>query len=512
MNSSREPKISTLPSGWAWTQIDDVLEPQEDGQTLHQGWSPRCEKVPSQSEEDWGVLKTTAIQPGLFLPEHNKLLPEELRPRPRIEVRAGDILITCAGPRARCGVACLVKRTRRRLMMSGKMYRFRVPSQNMESRFVEYFLQTMAARDAIDKMKTGGSDSGLNLTHDRFRLLGIPLAPTPEQRRIVAKIEELFSQLDAGVEELKKAKAQLKRYRQSVLKAAFEGRLTSEWRLANSDKIEPVAKLLERIRAERKKARGTKYKEPPPLDTMGLPELPEGWAWARLDELADSMLGKMLDKARHTTGTRLPYLRNVNVRWCTVDTDDLSTMFFRDGESDRYGLAKDDVLVCEGGEPGRAAVWHDEIPDMRFQKALHRVRLAAGMPPMWLVLQLQRDAAQGHLEDYFTGSTIKHFTGEGLSRYAVRIAPLAEQRLVVEEVERRLSIADAEEKAIEAALKQAARLRQSILKRAFEGRLVPQDPMDEPADRLLERIRAEKAKQAAGQPRGRGRRTAAAGK
>jgi type I restriction enzyme S subunit len=92
------------------------------------------------------------------------------------------------------------------------------------------------------------------------------------------------------------------------------------------------------------------------------------------------------------------------------------------------------------------------------------------------------------------------------------LPPLAEQRQVIAEVEQRLSVIDAEEKAIEAALKQAARLRQSILKRAFDGRLVPQDPTDEPADRLLERIRAEKAKQAAGQPRGRGRRTATAGK
>jgi type I restriction enzyme, S subunit len=489
------PARANLPPGWAWTQIDDVLEPQEDGQTLHQGWSPRCEKAPSQTEEDWGVLKTTAIQPGLFLPEHNKLLPKGLRPRPRIEVRSGDILVTCAGPRARCGIACLVKRTRRRLMMSGKMYRFRVPSQNMESRFVESYLQTMAARDAIDKMKTGGSDSGLNLTHDRFRLLEIPLAPTPEQRRIVAKIEELFSQLDAAVEELKKAKAQLKRYRQSVLKAAFEGKLTEEWRKRRATSHEPLEtaqELLARIREERKRVLGSKYKDPPPLDTSELPGLPKGWAWARLDCLADSMLGKMLDKAKHTTGSLLPYLRNVNVRWGYVDTGDLAKMYFKAGETERYSVNAGDVLVCEGGEPGRAAVWDGRVENMRFQKALHRVRPTAGILPKWLVLHLQNDAGQGLLERYFTGSTIKHLTGEGLSRYAVRVTATAEQQEIVAAVEERLSVADAEEKAIEAALKQAVRLRQSILKRAFEGRLVPQDPSDEPATELLRRIREQR--------------------
>jgi type I restriction enzyme S subunit len=87
-----------LPRGWVDVEIDELLAPLEDGRTLHQGWSPQCEKYPRQSEDEWGVLKTTAIQPGRFVPEHNKRLPDHLEPRPLIEVRCGDILITCAGP------------------------------------------------------------------------------------------------------------------------------------------------------------------------------------------------------------------------------------------------------------------------------------------------------------------------------------------------------------------------------------------------------------------------------
>ena len=148
--------MSELPDGWIVANLDDVFAVFQDGRTLHQGWSPQCERAPSGSENEWGVLKTTAIQPASFLPEHNKRLPEHLAPRPQIEVFPGDLLITCAGPRARCGIACLVRGTRRRLMMSGKMYRFRMPEQHVSPRYMEFYLQTAQARLAIDVMKTGG--------------------------------------------------------------------------------------------------------------------------------------------------------------------------------------------------------------------------------------------------------------------------------------------------------------------------------------------------------------------
>ena len=118
-----------------------------------------------------------------------------------------------------------------------------------------------------------------------------PLPPLPEQRRIVAKIEELFSDLDAGVDALKKIQALLKRYRQSVLKAAFEGKLTAKWRKAYQGKLEPAFVLLERIQAERKKAGGKKFKELPPVDTTDLPELPVGWEWTSIGTCFDVRVG-----------------------------------------------------------------------------------------------------------------------------------------------------------------------------------------------------------------------------
>ena len=179
--------------------------------------------------------------------------------------------------------------------MSGKVYRFRLPGDYIDARFVEAYLQTTTARDEIDRMKTGGSDSGLNLTHNRFRTLGVPVAPLDEQRRIVEIYEELASDLEAGVAAVERVRAKLRQYRASVLKAAVEGALTTEWRTQHPHS-EPASELLKGIlikrrrlweedQLTRRKAAGkeppmnwkAKYKEPVAPDTTSLTPLPEDW-------------------------------------------------------------------------------------------------------------------------------------------------------------------------------------------------------------------------------------------
>lgn len=113
------------------------------------------------------------------------------------------------------------------------------------------------------------------------------------------------------------------------------------------------------------------------------------WPVVPLGEIAEVKLGKMLDKAKHTSGRLLPYLRNVNVRWGTVNTDDLREMHFDEDEMDRFGLKTGDVLVCEGGEPGRSAVWNGSLPQLKFQKAIHRVRFRKPFEPSMLVYLLE---------------------------------------------------------------------------------------------------------------------------
>ena len=301
----------------------------------------------------------------------------------------------------------------------------------------------------------------------------IPVPLLDDQKDIVSEIEKQFSRLDEAVANLKRVKANLKRYKASVLKAAVEGKLTEDWRKQHPN-VEPASKLLERILAERRakwKGKG-KYKEPIAPDPSNLSPLPEGWTWASVDQFAEVFLGKMLDKQKHRTGRQLPYLRNINVRWGRVDTDDLLEMFFKNDELKRYGLLPCDVLVCEGGEPGRAAVWDGRIPELKYQKALHRVRFYGKSEPRYLVFLLEFLANTGRLERWFTGSTIKHFTRESFISLPTQMPPLIEQEQIVAEVERRLSVIEELEAAVEANLTRAARLRQSILGNAFAGKLV----------------------------------------
>lgn len=177
--------------------LGKLLVPLSNKRLLQQGWSPRCLTTPSPDDQTWGVVKTTAIQFGWFDDIQNKQLPGDLAAKPAIEIQVGDLLMTCAGPRSRCGVPTLVRHSRPRLMMSGKMYRFR-PKPGLDPEFLEKWLLSPEAQRRIDEMKTGISDSGLNLTQDRFLQLPVPLPPPGEQRRIVEILEDHLSHLDAA--------------------------------------------------------------------------------------------------------------------------------------------------------------------------------------------------------------------------------------------------------------------------------------------------------------------------
>lgn len=277
----------------------------------------------------------------------------------------------------------------------------------------------------------------------------VPVAPVNEQRRIVAAIEEHLSRLDAAVHGLKRVQALIQQYRAAVLKVAFEGRL--------------------------------------------LPGVASGGSWPmrRVRELGSVQLGKMLSqKSRSGVGGR-PYLRNKNVRWMRIESDDLLEMDFSEREVEKYSLVPGDVLVCEGGEPGRAAVWRLDRPGMMYQKALHRVRLDQScMLPEFFAYQMWDLASNGVLAKDFTGSTIQHLPLEDILELTLTTPPISVQSEIVREIERCSSLAGAVDREVQTGLARAAALRASILKRAFEGKLVSQDSRDELANILLERIRA----------------------
>lgn len=291
----------------------------------------------------------------------------------------------------------------------------RIGSDVVNPKYLIYLLNSPWFKDQVKQYESGTTRK--RISRKNLGRIEMIFPPLPEQERIVARIEELFSQLDAGVETLKKTKAQLAVYRQAVLKEAFE---------------KVSARVL-------------------------------------LGSISESRLGKMLDSEKNI-GVPRRYLRNINVRWHSFDLSDLSEMPIEENEVGKYSLRKGDLVICEGGEPGRCAVW--ESDDVIFyQKALHRVRFTDSSNPKFYMYYLWYAAQTGQLKSLFTGTGIKHLTGQSLVKVLVPTAERITQDSIVNEIETHLSVCDSIEHTVDLALQQAEAMRQSILKDAFERKL-----------------------------------------
>ncbi len=226
----------------------DCGEPTELGQFItgiEQGWSPKCDNEPELDPTKWAVLTTTAIQAITFDSTENKRLPENLSPRPHLEVEAGDVLMTRAGPRVRCAVCCYVAETAPRRIFSDKIYRIRL-DKSVEPEFFAMMMNAPEMVRALDAIKSGGSESGLNLTQDRLKSLAINIWDRPTQVEVVADIKRQFAKIDRLAAEAAKALKLLGHLDQRILAKAFAGDLVPQ-----DSNDEPAETLLARIREAR---------------------------------------------------------------------------------------------------------------------------------------------------------------------------------------------------------------------------------------------------------------------
>lgn len=369
--------------------------------------------------------------------------------------------------------------------------------------YLYFYVQSLDFLRQRDTLATGSTQ--VALTDSAAQRIYFPLAPLKEQHRIVAKIEELCTGLDAGVEALKKIKTQLKRYRQSVLKHTFEGKLTAEWRQAHKHELEPASILLELIKQERHKTAKGKHKELPPLDTSNLPELPEGWVWSNFEELKKAEknsikagpFGSSLKKESYASHGYKIYGQEQVIR------QNPSYGNYYIGE-EKYVELKScvvkpgDILISLVGTIGKVLILPKDSEPGIINPRLIKLSLEERLVDNKYIKAYIESSA---VRDLFTlashGETMEILNLGILRTLPIPVPPPTEQHRIVEEIEHRFSIADEIEKTVDHSLKQAERLRHSILKRAFEGKLVPQNPSDESAEKLLERIREQRANQIA---------------
>lgn len=372
----------------------------------------------------------------------------------------------------------------------------------------------------ISEKGTGSTFKAITKSFVEELAFGLP--PLPEQRRIVAKIEELFSELDKGIESLKAARVKLTVYRQAVLKHAFEGKLTEQWREKNKDKFETPEQLLEGIKQEREarydqqlkewkaavkewEKSGQSGKKPQrpkklpkvaglPYDLVSkLPPLPGFWTWEKLGWMTCGVeYGTAAKSAR--TG-RVPVLRMGNIQNAQFDWTDL-VYTSDDNEIADYLLHAGDVLFNRTNSPelvGKTAIYKGERPAV-FAGYLIRVNhIRTIVDGQYLNLFLNSHIARQYGNNVKTdGVNQSNINGAKLSNYPFPFCSIEEQRKIASILEKTFSLLDETEDNIVQELQKADALRQSILRKAFAGQLVPQDPHDEPASILLDRIKDER--------------------
>jgi type I restriction enzyme S subunit len=501
----------SLPPGWCWARLEDVAEYVTSGS---RDWSQ------FYSDSDDGALfvrteniKTNALD---FHDIARVLLPATVEGK-RTLLRPSDILMTITG--ANVGRCAIVPDgiPEAYVSQSVALVRLQVPGL---ANFVH--LGALAIfrghKTELEHMAYGIGRPVLNL--DNVRRLPLPLAPKGEQDRIAQSIESYWTRLDDAVATLERLQRKLERYRASVLKAAVEGRLVpTEAALARAEKrdFEPADVLLKRTLAERRRrweeaelaklqAAGkspkddkwkAKYEEPKLPDTKDLPDLPEGWCWASWAQLGFSQNGRAFPSSRYqSNGVRLLRPGNLHESGRVVWTEKNSRCL---------------PVAWEAKYPSHVVGPNELVINLTAQSLaddfLGRVCLTSEGEHCLLNQRIARLSPVGGAARFFlwmfksplfrkfvsslnTGSLIQHMFTSQLETFAVPLPPLREQHRIADEVERLNTIGEQATAAADLNERRCGRLRQAILKWAFEGKLVDQDRNDEPAEGLLERIRA----------------------
>lgn len=497
-------EVGELPAGWETAELAEIcaINPTIDKSAIADELTVSFVPMPAVEAESGGI-DASATRP--FGEVKKGYTP----------FREGDVLFAKITPCMENGKMAVVPALHNGLGFGSTEFHVLRTHPGISPQFVYYFVSSRAFRHVAEHNMSGAVGQR-RVTTPYLSACKIPVPPTAEQHRIVAKIEELFSELDQGVASLKAAREQLKVYRQSLLKNAFEGKLTAAWRAAHADQLESAEALQHRIATERQTRhqqqladwqaagqQGPKPKPPKPLPPLtaeelaDLPELPAGWGWVKLGELMESTVGFAFKSTEFvSSGVRL--LRGDNIEpgrlrwsdaryWPLERANEFAELMLAAGE---IIIAMDRPVISSGLKVAR--VRQTDLPSLLVQRVA-RIKEQLGICTDFAYAAINQNRFVNHCLGHQTGTQLPHISEAQIRSYPIPLCSLAEQKQISSELESKLSEADQLDQTLATALQQADALRQSILKKAFHGQLEKQDKNEEPASTLLERIRAARA-------------------
>jgi type I restriction enzyme S subunit len=481
--------MNDLPQSWITCDLKTLLISLESGGRPKGGVRGIMEGVPSIGGEH-------LTYKGSFNLSSLKYVPKEFANRMnKGHVQKNDILVVKDG--ATTGKTALVneKFPFKNAVVNEHVFVCR-PSHLVEPKFLFRYLMSKEGQERILENFQGSAQGGINLSFAPNTT--VPIAPLPEQRRIITKLEELLHKVDTCRQRLEKIPAILKRFRQSILAAACSGRLTADWRETEAllesakDFLDHIYSLRRQIWNKRKKkGNKRKYPEPIGIDSAELPDLPESWEWSSADAVCSQITdGEHIQPPYQSHGHPMLSAKHVRNGFVTLDAAGLiSETDFRKA-LERCEPAEGDILIVSvGATTGRAAIV-ENCPKFAIVRSV--LLLKPIMPVRFLLYWVQSPWCFTWMTKASGASAQPHFYIKDSKRMPVPIPPLAEQHEIVRRIEALFKIAARIEERYNKAKGQVDKLTQSILAKAFRGELVPQDPNDEPASELLKKIQNEK--------------------
>jgi type I restriction enzyme S subunit len=443
--------------------------------------NPRLDKSGYQDDLEVSFVPMAAVEAGSGRMEVSQTKHFSAVKKGYTPFREGDVLFAKITPCMENGKMAVVPKLTNGMGFGSTEFHVLRPRPSIEPRYVYHFVSNMSFRREAARHMTGAVGQK-RVPTSFLEDASIPVPPFDQQMLLVAEIEKQFSRLDEAVANLKRVKANLKRYKAAVLKAAVEGKLTEEWRKQHPN-VEPASRLLERILSERREkwnGRG-KYKEPVVPDTNELPSLPKGWTWATVEQLAAGSPGAIQSGP---FGSQLLHSEFVDDGILAIGIDNVLDAKFSLGRQHRITPAKfkalekfaahpADVVITVMATVGRVCVLPQKLEPAIITKHCYRITPAPGnVDSEFLAVALRADSAtRQHIFGNVRGQTRPGINGPILKAAPVSLAPFFEQKEIIAEVERRLSVIEELEATVEANLTRADRLRQAILSRAFSGRL-----------------------------------------